>query len=80
MKAYLFMIILTMIFTFFIIGGIIYLELREDFICNIGEKEIAGDFKVDTDTMFNNHYCAVEDCVAFNDYNEKKGNEERCVV
>jgi len=74
------LIILISLFLIFIIGGIIYLTLREDFICNIGKEEVVGDFKVEPNTTNNNQYCAVVDCVAFNTFQELNGGKERCVA
>ena len=43
-------------------------------ICDIGNPKVAGDYKDRT------HDCAVEDCVAFNKYQEEINGKTRCVV
>jgi len=75
-----FIIILAIIFSIFIAGRIAYLELREDYICDIGENKIAGDYKVEPDTFFNNRGCAIQDCAVFNNYQKEIGGEELCLV
>jgi len=80
MKAANFIIILAIIFFIFIVGGIIYLELRVSHYCDIGKDEITGDFKTEPDTFFNSRQCAIEDCSAFNKYQKEIGGEELCVV
>ena len=57
-----------------------YLELKDAYFCDIGLNETAGDFEVEPISVFNNHQCAVEDCVAFNNYQKEIKGNERCVV
>ena len=80
MRAYIFITILAIFIFILTVGSITYLELRNSYYCNIGESETAGDFNIEPDTFFNSRQCAIEDCVAFNNYQKEIVGKELCVV
>ena len=63
-----------------VVGIILFSSMKVSFDCNVGENNIAGDYKVIPETFYNQRYCAIKDCVAFNEYQEAIGGKEICVV
>jgi hypothetical protein len=69
------------IIIFLLIG--IYAQVQvEKVYCDVGQEDIAGDYNTNEGavTGFITNYCAVEDCVAFNKYQEQIDSKQRCVV
>jgi hypothetical protein len=75
---------LAMVMSIFITyaGIMIYDSIRfpKKSICDIGADAIAGDYKLVGDSWYDGKSCAVQDCVAFNKFQEQLGSEQRCVV
>ena len=63
-----------------IVGTLIYADMRVSYSCDIGEENITGDYKVIPDTFYNNRDCAINDCVAFNNWSKENGRGETCAV
>jgi hypothetical protein len=62
-----------------LIIGILFFTNPLKFKCDIGKPEVVGDYKIQGADSWNPkifHFCAVEDCVAFN----KLNGEYSCVV
>jgi len=73
-------IIIGIIIFILMIGLIGYLYMKEDYMCDIGEIEVPGDYKVFPETFFNQRQCAIKDCSIFNNYQKQIGGKELCVV
>jgi len=61
----------------------IYAKVQvEKLYCDVGQESIAGDYNTNEGavTGYITNYCAVEDCVAFNKYQEQIDSKQRCVV
>jgi len=67
-----------------ILFGSNILSWREDYGCDIGENEIAGDYELTSSSWFEKWYnersCAIEDCAAYNKHQKDIGSKLRCVV
>ena len=69
--------IFILILLFLLFSGVMgFLYLKTDYYCDVGELSVAGDYKTEPNTFFNNRFCAIKDCAAVNNYY----NETRCVV
>lgn len=79
MNEKIFILILIIIFVIFS-AVILYLEMKEDFICDIGKNDTMGDYKVLPPSFFNQRWCAVKDCNAYNIYWEKNCKERECPI
>ena len=84
MKLLIIIIILVLIFFGCIFFGFNVLKYRDSYGCDIGENATAGDFKLTSSSWYNNWYneksCAIEDCFAYNNYQQEIGSKLRCVV
>jgi hypothetical protein len=79
-----YIIIISMIL-FLIIGCFFGIGISSQFkesksSCDVGADAIAGDYKLVGDSWYDGQSCAVQDCVAFNKFQEQLGSEQRCVV
>ena len=73
--------ILILIIIFVVLSGVIlFLEMRDPFICDIGENNTMGDYKVLPPTFFNQRWCAIKDCSSFNNYWKENCKEKECPI
>ena len=79
-KIYETIIILCFFILILIVGIVLFSSMKASFNCNVGKNNIAGDYKVIPETFYNQRYCAIQDCVAFNEYQKSIGGKEQCVV
>lgn len=74
------MMLLVVIMTFSVF---LALELSKGYSCDIGEINVTGDYTVTNENYFNFRSCAIEDCNAFNEYQEEHNKGDKidiCVV